>query len=245
MNGVFTEDTKVKGLSEGAGMRDRTMKRGRERRKAWIYSVINPLIEGLRIEASFLTKGNWTFRRNSRDLEFIRPTRSLVGYRGWPNLEDFVASNPKPREEINRRDAQREALRDACLAAFDNLVGNPDFQRKVSDSFQLVEAETPGETSRLVHPAVKPHEVVAEVVVNKGGVPDHAGFYPFWSRFRDELMRFRVGPEFEYADQAGRKLEKCNDDVSLELDRVRSALAEEYDIPWAPYQDEASVLSSR
>jgi hypothetical protein len=136
-------------------------------------------------------------------------------------------------------------LRDACRAAFDSLAASPDFQRKVSECFQALEAETPGETSRLVHPAVKPHEVVAEAVVNKGGVPEHAGFYPFWSRFRDELMRFRVGPQFENADQAGYKLKISNETLSLELSQLRSALAEEYDIPWAPYYDEASALSSR
>jgi len=82
-------------------------------------------------------------------------------------------------------------------------------------------------------------------VVNKGGVPDHAGFYPFWSRFRDEFMRFRVGATFENADQAGSKLKICNETLSLELSQLRSALAEEYDIPWAPYYDGASALSSR
>lgn len=221
------------------------MKRGRERRKAWIYSVINPLLEGLRIEDTFLARGNWTFRRYSRDLEFIRPVPILVGYKERPNFEDFVSSNPKAKEEIDRRDAQREELRDACRVAFDSLADNPDFQREVSECFQEVEAEKPGETSRFVHPAVKPHEVVAETVLNKGFVPDHAGFYPFWSRFRDKLMRFRKGAQFENADQAGDKLKTSNDALSLELSQLRSALAEEYDIPWAPYYDEASALSSR
>jgi hypothetical protein len=82
-------------------------------------------------------------------------------------------------------------------------------------------------------------------VVNKGGVPDHAGFYPFWSRFREEFLRFRAGAEFENADQAGYELKRSNDSLSSELSQLRGALAEEYDIPWAPYYDEASALSSR
>jgi len=221
------------------------MKRGRERRKAWIYSVINPILEGLRIEAAFLAKGNWTFRRHSRDLEFIRPIPILVGYKDRPNFEDFMGSNPKAKEEIGRRDAQREALRDACRAAFNSLADNPDFQRKVTECLQAVEAEKPGEASRFGYPNVKPHEIVAETVVNKGGVPDHAGVYRFWSRFSEEFLRFRVGAEFENADQAGHELERSNDSLSLELSQLRGALAEEYDIPWAPYFDEASALSSR
>ena len=107
-----------------------------------------------------------------------------------------------------------------------------------------MESESPGETAQLVHPAVQFYEVMAESVVNKGGVPDHAGVYPFWSRFKDEFMRFRTGTEFDNADHAGRELEKCNNNLSNELTQLRGALAEEYDIPWAPY-DEASALATR
>jgi hypothetical protein len=219
-------------------------KSGRERRKAWIYSVINPLLEGLRIEATFLAKENWTFRRYNRDLEFIRPVPVLIGYKSRPNLEDLATSKPQTRKAIQRREAQREKLRDGCRAAFDTLAANPDFQREVSEALQAVESERPGETENLTHPGVPFHEVIAEVVVNKGGVPDHAGIYPFWSRFRGQFMSFRVGAEFDAADQAGRELKDYNDDLERELTQLRSALADEYDIPWAPY-DEASALASR
>jgi hypothetical protein len=220
------------------------LKSGRERRKAWIYSVINPLLEGLRIEATFLARENWTYRRHSRDLEFVRPVRVLVGYKSIPNLDDLTSSKPDTQKAIDRRELQREKLRDACRAAFDALAANPDFQRKVSDAFQIVESETPGKAQTLTYPAVPFHEVIAELAVNKGGIPDHAGTYPFWSRFQDEFMRFRVGAEFDAADQAGRGLEKYNNRLALKLTQLRGALAEKYDIPWAPY-DEASALASR
>jgi hypothetical protein len=219
-------------------------KSGRERRKAWIYSVINPLLEGLRIEATFLARENWTFRRYSRELEFIRPVPILVGYKSIPNLEDLTTSKPETQKAIERRETQREKLRDACRVAFDTLAADPDFQRKVSDALQAVESERPGEAKALVHPAVPFHEVIAEVVVNKGGVPDHAGIYPFWSQFQGKFLPFRLGSAFDAADQAGRELEKFDNDLAVELIQLRSVLAEDYDIPWAPY-DEASTLASR
>ena len=117
-------------------------KPGRERRKAWIYSVINPLLEGLRIEATFLARENWTFRRYNRELEFIRPVPILVGHVSLPNLEDLENSKPDTQKVIERREAQREKLRDACRAAFDTLAANPDFQRKVSDALQVWKAKT-------------------------------------------------------------------------------------------------------
>ncbi len=225
---------------------DDTMKPGRERTKAWIYSVINPLLDGLRIEASFLAKRNWTFRRYDRGLEFIRPSRGFVDYQSLPNWEDFTTSNPHVQERLVRRDERREELRRACEAAFDYLVAIPGFKQKVSDSFDIFAAETPAGTTHLVQPNVKPHEVIAELVVNNvKELPDHYGLHRFWLRFRDELMPYRVGPAFEDADQAGLELKKANNDLSGEFMKVRSDLAAEYDIPWAPYYDESLSLPGR
>ena len=117
---------------------------------------------------------------------------------------------------------------------------------KVSDCFDIFPTEAPGKTSDLVHPNVKPHEVIAELVVNNlGELPRHYDLHRFWARFRDELMPFRVGPAFEAADRAGFELKNSNDQLSAELIKVRSNLAEEYDIPWAPYYDESLSVSDR
>lgn len=210
-----------------------------------MYTVINPVLEGLRIEAAFLAKENWTFRRYSQDLEFVRPVAAMVGYKDRPNFEDFTSSNPEAKSEIDRRDARREELRDACRNAFDKLADNLDFRHKVSKSTEAADRELPGLSDRFTHPAVELYEVVAETVVNKGGVPDHATFYPFWSRFKNEFLQFRKGIKFDHVDHAGRELVKSNDVLSAELSQVRSALAEKYDIPWAPYSDETSALLTR
>ena len=222
------------------------MKPGRERTKAWIYDVINPLLDGLKIEASFLAKGNWTFRRYNRDLEFIRPRRAFLFYQSHANLEDFTLSNPGIQEKLDHRDARREELRKSCDAAFEYLIENPGFELKVSECFDIFAAEAPGETIHLVHPNAEPHEVVAELIVNNvRELPDHYGLHRFWSRFSEELMSFRTGPALEQADQAGLELKKSNDDLSIELLKVRSDLASKYDIPWAPYSDESMSLLGR
>jgi len=212
----------------------------RERRKAWIYTVINPLLEGLRIEETFLARNNWTFRRYNRELEFIRPARILIGYKSVPNLEDLTASKPDMGEAIKDRETRREKLRAGCEAAFEALIAEPDFRQRVDNA----KRESPGEARTLEHPAVPFYEVVAEAVVNHGGVPSHAGFYPFWSRFQSEFLSLRIGPAFEAADQAGREFRECNDDLERKLTQLRSALAEDDDIPWAPY-DDAPALASR
>src|ERR1035441_683016 len=108
----------------------RIMKLGRERVKAWIYTVINPILDGLTIEGAFLEKKNWTFRRYNRELEFIRPISSFMSYQSRPNWEDFTASSPDAKVKIDSRDVQRDELRETCRVAFDYLAANSDFQRK-------------------------------------------------------------------------------------------------------------------
>ncbi len=217
------------------------MKPGRERAKAWIHSVINPLLDGLRIEASFLAKRNWTFRQHSRDLEFVRPARAFLDYQSRPNWEDFTASNPKIQERLLHRDERREELRKPCSAAFDELIGVKEFQQEVLHCLTVFQQAEGGNLGQV------PQNVVAELIVNNvAELPDHYSYHRFWSRFGAELLRrFRIGEGFDHADQAGLELKKSNDDLSAELMKVRSDLAEEYDIPWAPYYDESLALPSR
>jgi hypothetical protein len=53
-------------------------RKGVERAKAWIYSVLNPLMEDLRAENKLLAKQNLTWRSQTAEMEFIVPTRDLI-----------------------------------------------------------------------------------------------------------------------------------------------------------------------
>ncbi|HME00199.1 MAG TPA: hypothetical protein VKM93_23065 [Terriglobia bacterium] len=223
------------------------MKPGRERRKAWIYSVINPLLNGLGIEASFLERGNWTFRQQNGELELIRPLDAYVDYQSRPNWEDFIKSNSDVAPPLRDREARREELRKACRAAFDYLVTGEKFGDEVSRclaSFRAAERGALGQQNddAVAESIASYSREVAEFIVNNiRGTPGYA-YREFWPRFGDELMQFRKGPRFEEADRAGAELKKSNDILSEGLIKLRSSLAEEYDIPWAPYYDESMVL---
>jgi len=223
------------------------MELGRERAKAWIYSVINPLLEALRTQSVFLNRRNWTFRFSSGNLEFIRPLQAYITYQGRPNWEDFIASNPSARERIENRDRQREELRNACNLAWHYLVGSEEFRQKVLMFLDQFRAEEPPANHRVsALPDEEFHKLVAERIVNDiGDIPDNYGDYRFWSRFRAELIQFGRGPCFEQMEQAGLDLSNANDEVAAELARVREELASKLDIPWAPYYDESLALSGR
>ena len=223
------------------------MKPARERAKAWIYSVINPLLEALRTQSVFLKRRNWTFHFSSGNLEFIRPLHAYINYQGRPNWEDFIASNPSADERIEKRDRQREELRNACNSAWSYLVDLEEFRQKVItllDRFRADEPPAYHAVSGL--PDAEFHKLVAERIVNDiGNIEEDYRDYRFWSRFRDELSQFRRGSCFELMEQAGIDLGNANNEVAAELASVREELAGELDIPWAPYRDESMVLSGR
>jgi hypothetical protein len=226
---------------------DKPMELGRERAKAWIYSVINPLLEALRTQSVFVKRRNWTFRFSSGNLEFIRPLRAYINYQGRPNWEDFISSNPSARERIENHDRQREELRKACNLAWFYLVDLEEFRQKVLTLLNEFRAEEPPANHRVSGlPDEEFHKLVAERIVNDiGNIAEDYRDYRFWSRFRDDLIKFRRGPSFGQMEQAGLDLSNANDEVAAELARVREELASKLDIPWAPYYDESLAVRGR
>ena len=209
-----------------------------ERFKAWVYTVVNPVLEGLRIESAFLGKKNWTFRFRSGELEFVRPLDEYVEFAAKPNLEDFLESNQEDTRIMAGRDQARNVLREECRAAHAYLAGQEAFQQKVSScGDQFTGAGEFGlEVTHM--PRGEFHKLVAEWIINNiRSLPEHYGTSRFWSQFGDELMAFRIGEVFQQADQAGALLQRSNDEVSARLRETRKQLAEEHDVPFAPYSE--------
>jgi hypothetical protein len=78
-------------------MTDRTEaapRRQSRRVAAWIYMVINPIIEALQREVSLLEAENLTWRSSSGRCEFIKIIQEYVDSRQWPNLYDYQAEHP-------------------------------------------------------------------------------------------------------------------------------------------------------
>lgn len=216
---------------------DTTKLPGKERAKAWVYTVINPLREGLQIEAAFLSRKNWTFRSYNEELEFIRPLDSYVDFQCRPNWEDFIASNPTVKQQADTRKQKRERLRKECGAALAHLQSLAAFHKKADECLRRYKTESPeaswpGETAG----GDQFQQAVAERIINNiQEVLPHYVDSEFWAMFREDLMQFRHGAVFESVDEAGLELEKINNDLSDALAGVRENLAVKLDIPWAPY----------
>jgi len=58
---------------------------------AWIYVVINPIIDSLQRELSFLNSGNLTWRSRTNQCELIKTIQEYVDPGQWPNYQVFLA----------------------------------------------------------------------------------------------------------------------------------------------------------
>src|SRR5258708_39504176 len=78
--------------------------RGSERVKAWVYTILNPVIDSLRRETDLLKSGNLSWRAHSRRLEYIRPLSELIDANQQPHLEDFLAEHPVFGDRFSQHD---------------------------------------------------------------------------------------------------------------------------------------------
>ncbi len=211
----------------------------RERVKAWIHAVINPLLEGLRTHEHFLKNRNWTFRSDTQDLEFIRPLQVYVEHFTFPNFEDFVASNPKIGRELAKHDDLRKNLLERCRTAFKHLLKLESFQEMVAFSLSLYRREDETSNYRMGESEEESlRRALAQFIINNiRELPEYYLDSKFWHRFASEFLALRSGEVFGEVDGAGLELQKHDQQLSTALIKLRSDLAEKWDVPYAPYYE--------
>ncbi|MBM4258671.1 MAG: hypothetical protein FJ147_22565 [Deltaproteobacteria bacterium] len=210
----------------------RRQRKGTERVKAWIYSVMNPLMEDLLAENKLLAKQDITWRYQTTEMEFIRETRGRVSPLARPNYDDLLRGLPSLKQEMKRRDEKIGVLFKSASQCWKDLIGH--FHHQVESPLTQWRAEGnpyPGGGT----PEKEFSLLIAEHVINN--VEELPAYYtsrPFWTRFRDFFLSFRSVPSFSQLNQAISELKKANETLIEILDQTRSQLCEEYDIPAAP-----------
>lgn len=210
-------------------------KKGTERVKSWIYTVINPLIEALKVERTFLKEKNWTWHYHTKRLEFVLPLEQYIDSAYLPVFEDFLKTNLSLERRRKKHEDLRATLSENCQIAFGALINSQAFQEKVKTSLALYLKEDPAQHPRGAVPEEDFHKLIAQYVLNQiQELPSHYTTSRFWSRFRDEFLPFRTGTEFERLDMSGKLFENDDDRFLTALSNCRSSLVEEYGIPAAP-----------
>lgn len=209
------------------------LKKGSRRIEAWIYAVINPLIEALKTEKSFLKEHNWTWRYHIKDLEFIKPLEGYMDSIALPALEDFLLANPRIERERKKHDDLRTALLKNCQIAFENLLTLNAFQQRVTSSLSDYRQKEPqkGYPGGAV-PEEDFNKLIAQYVINNiKTLPEHYSSSNFWHKFANEFLAFRKGKIIEQLDASGKQLEEEDERFLRFLKNMRSILCEKYDLP--------------
>ncbi len=211
--------------------------------RAWLKTVINPLIAALQNESRLLSNRNFTWRAGSGAMLLIAPVRHHLEYTKWANCDQFISFFPDVAELCETHDRQAPELSSACKRLYELLIGSSEFVKAVvdaMDSDRLV--LEPGQTREMFTKAHAPAAIVtmiAEYVVN--GTGPLGGEYwtaPLWNSFREQFISFPTrGATFaawEVVEHEAEDLLSTIAGLIPCLLQVRDSLSLTFDIPPNP-----------
>ncbi len=211
--------------------------RSSRRVEAWIYTVMNPLIDAMRSEAHLLERSNLSWRYYSRHAEYIRTVNRCIEPHNFPNLEDFLADNPQFDQKFKRHDEALHTAEDKAAAFFDAVISAPVFINQVNDALQQYDSML--NTSQPYGPAagslrLNLSSYIAEYLVNNiDSLPSTYETHRFWQLFGQSFQEHKNGPSFRALQGAIEELRQASLDLQHDLENQRLHLCREFDVPAA------------
>ena len=206
---------------------------------AWIYAVINPIIESLLREQAFLDVGNLTWRSYSGRCEMIRNIQDYVEASQWPNYQTFLAEYSKSPFQVGFREHDNyiKVLNEIATEVFRIFLGPGQFRRAM-DNLIATFRSSQGDSGAINTPPDSPDvlwdEIAQHVINNSQTLPSHYVIAKFWNSSGRELLRFRTTTEFEPVLRASNALLEHSRRLSRSLELFRLKLSRDYDVPAAP-----------
>ncbi len=211
-------------------------KRHSQRVAAWIYTVINPIWEGLQREIELLERGNTTWRYFSGRCEFIRPVQEYVDSTQWPNYFDFFKEEENVQFEIGFRshDQALGTLNNSAGILFERLLSLPQFNEKFQSSIRKYQETHVPDSIVLDLTNDELRKSVAEYLINKVEVlPAHYSYSKFWAQASGSMFEFANMDEFEPVRSAAGMLKIISFQVKTALEDRRLELSRTFDLPSA------------
>ncbi|MFH0901472.1 MAG: hypothetical protein V2A73_12665 [Pseudomonadota bacterium] len=203
--------------------------------RAWVYGVLNALIDALEREHDFLSRGNLTWRHYSGRAEYILLPEEYLDPAGQTNLEDVENYYPEVKSALQTHRQLLTAARDAAATAHKSLVQDSAFHAAVTreiDRYKVAKpsapylSESPDAILRLA----------AERVVNEiRDLPDHYTDADFWNFAATALTTFSSSEIPARARVAREALAQHTVELVQLLRELRTRLCDDFDIPPAPW----------
>jgi hypothetical protein len=214
--------------------------RGSDRVKAWVYAILNPLIDSVRRETELLKTGDLSWRIRMRQCEYIRRVADFIDFNQRPNLDDFLAENPTFSERFAEHDSGVMEIEQTTAQFVRDLLRSPDFQDRVAKCLRDYESgersSNPGYPELSDNSGRIPDYVAEFVVNNTRSLPTHYALYHFWVTFGGKFEEFFLSFKQSAAAQAAGKMMATCGRLAVDLESVRLNLCREYDIPAAPIE---------
>jgi len=214
---------------------------GRRRLEAWIYDVVNPMLQGLEHPISLLKQQTWSWRFFRRRLEWIRPASEIIEQESGPNLEDLVESNPAEGSAFRLWAQGIQKLETACSTEFDCVRQHGRFLEVVATCIQEFQPTRLGGPWGG-WPDEKAPDILAEHIVNnRTDLESDNSTREFWEQFRADLEESVRGDVVwvnlhRETGEAGANLLVLGKGLDAGLKAFRRKTCTDHDIPFAPTQ---------
>lgn len=219
---------------------------GVNRVQAWVYTILNPVIDCLRRELQLLGKGNLSWRFYSKRCEYIRPIAEYINGDQMPNLEDFLTDrlNEGYKGAFDSHDSAVIAAEVGATTFFEGLVRSTLFLNEVKKAFDEYKSRA---LDKLQYPDPDSIErdlpkYVAEYLINRTNLlPTHYLIHKFWedlrSRFEtsdEEFEPYRQRESFLAFNRSAHVMTETSRELLPLVLQHRHQLCSTYDIPAAP-----------
>ncbi|HWZ43153.1 MAG TPA: hypothetical protein VNW97_06735 [Candidatus Saccharimonadales bacterium] len=218
-----------------------------QRVAAWIYTVLNPLVDAIRNETRLLEKANISWRCHTRRSEYIRPIQEYIEAHYSPNLEDFLAENAEFVGKFEEHDNALRETEEQASKFYDILVGSSLFTGAVGE--MLTEYESAIGPSHPYIPNTPslgsmkndlPRYVAENLINNIATMPTHYTIHAFWERFGQvlrsrmpEFAGYKQRPSFQGLHTVMENLKQTSASLRKGLEEDRLRLCREFDLPAA------------
>lgn len=217
---------------------------GRERVKAWVVTVINPILEGLHTELYYLRQKNWTWRFTTSGFDYISPIAGYIDIRYHPNFEDFCRKNSNIKKIIDEHDVALDNLARVLKDAYSFILKSGVFDQVFNEA--ISEYRNKGLEPRHpwgAYPEEEGPKVAAQYLINNIRELD-PGYTTevFWREYGPKLREVLKDPDIEplikNVYEKGTHVEKIAARIEEFLKALRRDYADRFGIPPVPVEEE-------
>jgi len=235
---------KLKTKTKRKSIRTKEAGLGRERVKAWVVTVINPVLEGLYTELYYLHQKNWTWRFTTGGFDYISSIAGYIDIRYHPNFEDFCRKNPNIKKLIDEHDVALDTLARVLKGAYTFLLTSGVFKQRFNEAiFEYHNRGLEPKNPWGAYPEEEGPKVVVQYLINN--IQELDSSYTtavFWREYGLKLREVLKDPDIEplikNVKEKGMHVKKIAAQIEESLKALRSDYADRFGIPPVPIEDE-------